>query len=385
MTHAKINNFRNFKLCDTHIHMVLPETLDSTEKTLREIMEYYNYGRIGLMCLTSGSGHNDIDPAGNVKALYIKDKLNKENPDSVFVYAHPYHFFNEKDTSESFFNQAKNLYEMGVDGYKFLNGKPQFRKKTNKKLCDRSYDKMYEFIEEKNMPVKMHVADPIKYWGPKETMPEYAISQGWWCGDGTYPSFQELHDEVYGILNKFPKLKFCAAHCFYLADDLEQLTMFLEKWENTSFDLTPGASSFVDFSKNHEKSKEFLKKYSHRIFFGTDTYNQKAEGINLFKYDNYWTAPSLIRNFLEKTSDQEFEFAAGPVVPVNMDDEVLENIYFKNHEKLHPTARSVNNKAVLKECERLLKNIEKGEYPFESEELKDLETDCIKQIIKYFE
>ena len=36
MNHMQKYGFKDFKLCDTHIHLVFPETLESTEKAFRE-------------------------------------------------------------------------------------------------------------------------------------------------------------------------------------------------------------------------------------------------------------------------------------------------------------------------------------------------------------
>lgn len=383
MNNVQKNNFGDFKICDTHIHLVFPETIESTEKTFREIIEYFGYDRIALMCLDSGSGHRGNDPVNNLKALYIKDKFNKESADSTFVYGHPIHYFDERDTAEGYLNQVKTLYDMGVDGYKFLDGKPSSRKQLGRKLCDPIYDKMYAFIEEKGMPVKMHIADPPKFWGPKETMTDYELMRGWWFGDGTYPSFQELHDEVYGILKKFPKLKFCAAHCFYLSHDIEQLTSFFENWENTSFDLTPGQFNLLEFTKKPDEWKAFFKKYAHRIFFGTDTYNQFIEGSDLSKYECY-TAPTVVRKVLEKTPEDAFDASIGRLVPLNLDNDTLSEIYFGSHVKLHPYARKLDKELIVSEAKKLVDDIVSRKVVFEEESEYLLETENLNKIIKHF-
>jgi len=387
MNHMQKYGFKDFKLCDTHIHLVFPETLESTEKAFREKREYFNYTRIALMALTAGSGHRSSDATNNLKALYLKDKFNSETKDSTFVYGNPIYFFDERDTADSLLEQAKTLYALGADGYKFLDGKPSLRKKLGRKLCDPIYDKMYAFAEEMGMPVKMHVADPPRYWGPKETMTDHALSRGWWCGDGTYPSFQELHDEVYGILKKFPKLKFCAAHCFYLGHDIEQLTRFLEDWENTSFDLTPGQFNLVEFSKKPDEAKAFLKKYKSRIFFGTDTYNSPVQGNDLSKYDAY-DRPSIsrafmVRRFFEKSPDEAFDVSADRLVPLALDDETVSEIYFGSHQKLHPHAREVDRDLLRFESKKMLEDISSGNITFAEESEYKLESDNLRTIIEY--
>ena len=385
MNNPRKNTFKDFKICDTHIHIVYPEKIDSTENILSEIMDYFAYSRIAIQCLTTGSGHRDYDYANNLKALYLKDKFNKKSPDSVFVYGNPIHYYDERDTADSYLNQVETLYEMGCDGIKLLDGKPSLRKKLGRKLSDPVYDKMYAFLEENKIPVKMHVADPPKYWGPKEKQTEYALMRGWWCGDGTYPSFQDLHDEVYEILEKFPKLHFCAAHCFYMGHDIKQMKMFFEKWENTSFDVTPGQFNLLEFSKKPEQWKEFFRKYSHRIFFGTDTYNQYAEGDDISKYDKYWSAPTVVRKFFEKTPEDAFEASIGHLVPINLEDDILKDIYFGSHQKLHPTAKPLNKELIVSESKKLSEAILNKSVPYGEENDYTLEADNLYQIIRHFE
>lgn len=382
MNNPQKNNFKDFKICDTHIHPAYPETLDSTEKILSEIKEYFNYDRITLLCMTE-SGHRKCDPDNNLKALYLKDRFNKVKPDSVLVYGTPLYYYDERDTADSLYNQIKALYDMGIDGIKLMDGKPNRRKKMGKKLCDPMYDKMYAFAQENGIPVKMHVADPPKFWGAKETLTDYEIGRGWWCGDGTYPTFQEFHDEVYGILEKFPKLKFCAAHCFYLGHDLEQLTEFFEKWENTSIDLTPGQFNLIEMSKKPEEARAFFRKYADRIFFGTDTYNQFIKGDNLSRYDA-WIAPTVVRKALERQPEEVFDTSAGHYVPFGLDDEILSQIYFGSCEKLHPTARKVDGELVIAECKKFIKDIENRKFAFSEEFEYQLEVDNLNQIIRYF-
>lgn len=385
MNNVEKNGLREIKLCDTHLHPITPDPIEQTTNTFREITEYFSFDRIALMGLIRSSCEiADFDPANNVKALYLKSVLNGERANSTFVYGSPLNFYDERDTAEWYLEQVKTLYEMGVDGYKLLDGKPELRKKAGKKLCDPVYDKMYAFMEEKGMPVKMHVADPPKFWAPKEEQKDYVIENGWWCGDGTYPSFQEFHDEVYAILEKFPKLKFCAAHCFYLSHDIEQLTEFFEKWENTSIDLTPGTSNFVEITKRPEEWKAFFKKYKHRIFFGSDIFNDYVDGDSLSKYEDYWTTSTLVRKALEKTENERFDTIVGPVVPLNLDDEILSDIYFDNHVRMHPEPRPIADGLVLEESKKLLAALKNREYELENESRYFLEIENLKTVIEYF-
>ena len=234
-----------FPIADTHVHITAPVHVDESVRIFSEIMAYFGYARLGIAAVTTECGHGESDHDNNLKAFYAKDALNARRADSAYVYANPLYYLDERDSADLYLAEVQELYRMGADGYKFLDGKPNMRKMIKRRLCDPIYDKMYAWLEEMGLPVLMHIADPRHFWGPKEGMSAYGLKSGWWCGDGSCPSFDELHNEVYEILEKFPKLRFRAAHCFFLGDDIEALTAFFERWENTAIDLTPAAINFA--------------------------------------------------------------------------------------------------------------------------------------------
>ena len=216
-------------------------------------------------------------------------------------------------------------------------------------------------------------------------MTEYAIKRGWWVGDGTYPSFDEMHEEVYGIMKKFPKLKLCMAHFFFLGDDLDTARTFFENWENTSFDLTPGASMFRGFSDNYEKAQKFFADYSDRIFFGSDTYNIPIKGNTAEDYENACPRITQVRDCLEKSRDTEVDGGIlGTFTPLALSDEQLQNIYIGNHRRLHPEARRANRALLKAHAEKLLSALEVGSISYETPEENALEKDNLRRIIAYF-
>lgn len=385
MNNIEYKCYKNINVCDSHIHLVSPEKLDVTVNKFREIMEYYCCERLGLMCLTT-SGHRKYDHINNVKALYIKSLFNSEKPDSTFVYGSCVHSYNHSDTKEGYLQQVRHMYEMGVDGYKSLDGNPANRKALGKPLCNDIFDDMYEFIESHNMPIKMHVGQPPYFWGDKSSLTPYEISRGWWFGDGTYPPLEELRQEIDGTLQKFPNLKLCLAHFYFLGHDIDKATSFFEKWDNVSFDLTPGKEMFKGFSEKHHEWKAFFEKYAHRIYFGTDTYNNPVEGYDLSKYHyDENQRHNLVRHMLEKSYDEVYDDGAGGIFhPLGLGDETLKKIYIENHKALHPTARPLNTELILEECERLISEITTKNIPFENEWEYGLEEENLKVIIDYF-
>jgi hypothetical protein len=68
------------------------------------------------------------------------------------------------------------------------------------------YDSFFAMLEKQMVPVLYHVADPEEFWDP-EKAPSWAKEHGWYYGDGSYPSKEQLYTEAESVLKKFPGLK----------------------------------------------------------------------------------------------------------------------------------------------------------------------------------
>ena len=364
MKNREIHGYNALSVSDTHIHIIYPKSPDETVDILRKYRNHFEYDSITIQTLSRCSGHRAADPSNTLKGLYVREILNREVENSTYVYGNVFHHLNEQDTADNYLRQVDELYELGVDGYKFLDGKPSIRKALGKPLCDSVYDKMYAYIEERGMPVKLHLADPANYWGPKESLPPVAIARGWWYGDGTYPARDEFYEETYGIMRKFPKLKLCLAHLGYMT--CEEAAAFLENWENTSFDLTPGAMWCYKATKEPEKWKEFFEKYANRLYFGTDTYNNIEGEDNERGYELSSSRYNIVRTMLECSPDNVIKYNAhlGDFVPLSMSEDILEKIYYKNQRALHGNPRPLNRELFIKCAERLKREYASHVYNF---------------------
>jgi len=385
MKHNEKMNFKNFKVINTHFHYLYPLKIEESVDIFRRFKDYYEYDALGLLAVVD-CDHRYNDICANIKGLYIKARLNEEVPNSCYVYGAPLHYYGERDSAEGYLSVARGIYEMGFDGFKSLDGKPTQRKPLGRPLCDPIYDDMYAYLEEVGLPVKMHVCDPRKYWGAKETLTPLAIKRGWWYGDGTYPSFDEIHGEVRRIMEKFPKLKLCLAHMGYITDDPAAWEEFLLKYPNTSYDLTPGAAEFLAFTADPELWRVLLSKYSKRIFFGTDTYNRiepddLAEGV----MDRTSTRHNQVRMALEYSPEKVFEVSSlnATISPLGLPDEVLENIYSCGFRQQQGNPREINKAAALAEVERARGLLLSGDFNIPADEVA-LELENLRVIKDYF-
>ena len=357
----EINNFRSKPICDMHIHSHVEAPLSETLDIYKNIMKHFNFEKIVLEALPS------YDVTENFKVLFLKSKL-----EGAYANIGLTHNYDERDTQEGYLEQIKLFYNMGCDGIKMLEGKPDYRKQLGRPLNDEIFDKFYAFAEEKGLPIVMHCSDPREFWD-KERIPQWALERGWFYGDDFVP-FETVQKEIEGILEKFPKLKLILAHFFFVSDDINYADWFMSKWENVCFDLTPGTEMYYNFSDNIDEWRNFFKKYSNRILFGTDIYNWKQDENTV--EERYAHAVNLIRNFLErkepfinKWHNKEIEN------PFGFDDDILDNIYYNNFIKIFGTKRrEFNCQLIASECKKFINE----------HKLSEIESANMQEILEYF-
>ena len=253
----------------------------------------------------------------NLSALYWKTHY-----DRMQVYAfgglHQFDCFGEIPYEK----QAENLLAAGVDGMKFLDMKPDFRKRLGKGLNHPSYDKMFSLLEERQIPVLIHSGDPETFWDPDQVT-DYHKKVGWFYGDGTFLKSEEIYAEVFAMLDKHPALQVTLAHFFFLSNKPEEAVRVMETYPNVRFDLTPGGEMYLGFSKDIDFWHDFFVKYQDRILFGTDSNANKAINASL----NAFVRQALIHDRSEYTGN-----CYGPMTIRGLDlpEDVVEKITYGN-------------------------------------------------------
>ncbi|HBC87501.1 MAG TPA: hypothetical protein DCZ94_11145 [Lentisphaeria bacterium] len=276
-------------IIDSHFHAYSGKDCSGF---LRDLMEKAGLDAISIASIPKELVHDEH--FYNEEAL----KLKKENPGKVYA-------FGSLDYSDKgylrgkvdFAGQAKRLFEAGADGIKMLEGKTNARKALGIPLDSPIYDSFYSYMQENAFPILMHVADPEEFWDPVKA-PDWAKKRGWFWGDGSFPSKEQLYSETEGILGKFPKLKITFAHFFFLSADIGRASRFLDKWKNVSFDITPGWEMYDNFSRSSSDWSAFFKNYNERIIFGTDNAPPSKDNY-AGQLERCISTISKIRDFLE--------------------------------------------------------------------------------------
>lgn len=350
------------KVIDSHWHLY-PWADEHGEDFYTVIDRYQKELGLDALNLCSIPIYHNLGPAQNVLlALY---KLH--NPTA---YAYGGLVYTDKPVKfpqpEGFdmLTQYNELMEIGFDGIKMLETKPAEQKEYQVKIKDPYFEEFFAACEKNGTHMIWHVADPDTFWDVNK-IPERFIARGWFYGDGTYMSLEEMYGQVYEVLERHPKLKATFAHFFFLSEHPEKLEELFEKYENVSIDITPGGEMYAAFRENYEFYRGFFEKYSDRILFGTD-----ASFTENDLYSHYTNIVTQVYNFL--ATNKGIEIYGETCPSMKLSEEATNNILYKNFERVSGITPKPINKTALK------KYVEKYKSYFTDKKLLELIENAVK-------
>jgi hypothetical protein len=226
----------------------------------------------------------------------------------------------------SYERQVDTLSACGIDGWKLINGKPD---RARIPLNADEYQPLYEALARHRLVLRWHVGDPAEFWDP-EQIPKWARPE--WCYTPQHPKLEDLRMQALDVLLAFPELTVIFNHFFFLGDDLARASDLLKRFPNANFDLTPGIEMYFAFSRNRELARSFFSQFSDRILIGSYSSPDRPPG----------PVVGLIRRFLETEDSFDpphgdpfmWPETRGPILGIRLDNSALENIYWKNWERV---------------------------------------------------
>jgi len=244
-----------------------------------------------------------------------------------------------------FEKQLDTLLDIGIDGVKLIETKPTARKLLNGfRFTEPAYEKLFETLEEKQIPILWHVGDPETFWDP-ELVPQDARKNGWFYGDGTFPLKEELYHEVNTILSRFPKLSATFAHFFFLSADPERADRFLTEHPNVRIDITPGSEMYRNFTQRRDDYRAFFLKHQDRLVLGTDSGWCTGRGMEV-KVEQAVSCLTNIHRFL--STEDHFILSGFQVHGLGLPKETVRKIEHDNFVRVvAPQPKPLNMDAVL--------------------------------------
>ena len=312
--------YEGFRL-DAHAHVM--DGASGVKKLLQTEKEYGYDSCCALGAVAWGGA------AHNAQCLLVKHS----RPD-CYVFAGMNH------AEGDFYSQCRNLVEMGADGFKMIEGKPDAYRLTGHPLDSLYYDGLYRFAQENNFPILAHVGDPPECWDLSKAT-DFAVENGWTYTDGTYPALEELFDQVDHIASRYPDLSLILAHFFFHSHQMDRAAAFLDRHPNVCFDICPGTEMYENFSRNTAEARDFFLRYQDRLIFGTDNWDTEDRQEKKDKDE----INRMIHSFLQ-TGDT-FPVWDHTMKGIDLPVPVLEKIYFRNFQRLAGEKHSPLSQSLL--------------------------------------
>jgi len=234
----------------------------------------------------------------------------------------------------------ERAYRQGARGLKILKTLGLYLREniTSGKLVkidDPRFDPMWDACGQLNMPVAIHVSDPVAFFTPtdrfNERYEELTNHPDWSFYGEEFPSNAKLIEARNRIFARHPKTQFVVLHVGNFAENLANVSENLDRFANMSVDI---AARIGELGRQPRAARRFFEKYQDRILFGTDAtphgdeYPQQVFNDRL--YEIYY-------RFLE-TDDEYFDYAPAKIPPqgrwriygINLPETVLRKVYFEN-------------------------------------------------------
>ena len=198
-------------------------------------------------------------------------------------------------------------------------------------IDDPRWDPIWECCAELGIPVLMHTADPSAFFRPlddaNERIGELQARPEWAFTGPEFPSRKSLHQARNRVIAKHPKTRFIAAHFGNDAEDLVELSGWLDAYPNLYVEFS---SRLNELGRQPYSSQRFFERFQDRILLGTDgPFPEQRLRI-------YW-------RFLE-TQDEYFHYSEKSPPPqgdwriygIGLPREVLEKVYHQNACRIIP-------------------------------------------------
>ena len=269
------------------------------------------------------------------------EKYDKSYRDRFYTFTEPcYSRFLEPDYPRMQAQAIQQARSDGARGLKILKTLGLYLRDnitTGKlvKIDDPRFDPMWDVCGQLNMPVAIHISDPIAFFTPtdrfNERFEELNNHPDWSYYGRDFPTNAELIEARNRMMARHPNTRFIVLHVGNFAENLENVSQNLDRFPNMNVDI---AARIGELGRQPRAARAFFEKYQDRILFGTDaTPHVDNYPQQLFIDELY----EIYYRFLE-TDDEYFDYAPAKVPPqgrwriygVNLPEPILLKVYNRN-------------------------------------------------------
>jgi len=331
-----------FPLIDFHTHitnsaksvrgvsLASARTYAATPNELLEVMDRKNIR--AMVNLTGGYGNGLSD---------VITRYDRPFPGRFYSFTEPcYERFKEPNYPQIQAELIEQAHRQGARGLKILKTLGLYLREnitsgTLIKIDDPRFDPMWDACGQLNMPVAIHISDPVAFFTPtdrfNERYEELNNHPDWSFYGRDFPSNAELIAARNRVFARHPKTRFVGLHVGHFSENLANVAENLDRYPNMSVDI---AARIGELGRQPRTARRFIDRYQDRVLFGTDAtphgdrFPQQVFNDRL--YEIYY-------RFLE-TEDEYFDYAPAEIPPqgrwriygIALPDSILRKLYFEN-------------------------------------------------------
>jgi predicted TIM-barrel fold metal-dependent hydrolase len=262
-------------------------------------------------------------------------------PGRFITFTEPcYEYWKEPNYSQLQADAIVRAHRQGARGLKILKTLGLYLREniTSGKLVavdDSRFDPMWDACGQLNIPVAIHVADPLAFFTPtdrfNERYEELSNHPDWSFYDHDFPGVPELLEARNRVMARHPKTQFVVLHVGNYSENLANVAENLDRFPNMTVDI---AARIGELGRQPRTSEKFFDKYQDRILFGTDATPHGDEFPQQVFNDKLY---EIYYRFLE-TEDEYFDYAPAKIPPqgrwriygINLSEPILRKVYFEN-------------------------------------------------------
>lgn len=276
----------------------------------------------------------NLSGRGRGSAEHLQGALNnvKENyPNRLIVFTNiDLTTIDEDNWTKNTVKQIREDVKMGANGLKIYKSQGMTNKDSKGervKINDPRIDPVWSVCGELGIPVLIHAADPRQFWEPmdadNERWLELKLRPRRKRNDTDPAPWLTIISEQHNIFEKHPETTYINAHLGWYANDLATLGLLMDKYPNMNAEI---GAVIAELGRQPRMAKEFLTKYQDRVMFGKDSWNP----------EEYYTYFRVL-----ETADEYFPYykkyhAYWKMYGLDLDDEVLRKLYYKNALRIVP-------------------------------------------------
>lgn len=275
--------------------------------------------------------------------LQITASIKEKFPDKfAFFGTFPIENFNKSEFVEETIARIDQCMKAGASGIKIWKNIGMVLKDRSGNFVmvdDPAFDPVFNYLQEKNIPLLAHLGEPRNCWLPLEKMtlgndfryykehPQYHMYL-----HPDAPSYEDQMNARDNLLHQHPQLDFTGAHLASLEWNVDELARRFELFPNLKVDFADriGHLQYQSLA-DRDRVRNFLIKYQDRTMYATDVTLRKSNtnySLETAKLRQLWLEHwiYLATDSTIKIKDLDQKQVKGLQLP----REVIDKIYYNN-------------------------------------------------------